>query len=202
MNSKKEVQHVYLVGAKSLGAYGGYETFVYKLTEYHQNKENIKYHVACKANGDGCMDESKFEGVTKINDHEFEFHNAHCFKIDVPQIGSAQAIYYDVAALKACCEHIKKNHIPHPIVYIMACRIGPFAGHFYREIHKLGGTVYLNPDGECEIIRGCHNRDKGTAENERLRNLKFIFSYPKNERLIFLGGRNAAQEEISTMRVG
>ena len=27
MNSKKEVQHVYLVGAKSLGAYGGYETF-------------------------------------------------------------------------------------------------------------------------------------------------------------------------------
>lgn len=57
-------------------------------------------------------------------------------------------------------------------------------------------------DDECEIIRGCHNRDKGTAENERLRNLKFIFSYPKNERLIFLGGRNAAQEEISTMRVG
>ena len=202
MNSKKEVQHVYLVGAKSLGAYGGYETFVYKLTEYHQNKENIKYHVACKANGDGCMDESKFDGVTKINEHEFELHNAHCFKIDVPQIGPAQAIYYDVAALKACCEHIKENHIPHPIVYIMACRIGPFAGHFYREIHKLGGTVFLNPDGECEIIRGCHNRDKGTAENERLRNLKFIFSYLKNERLIFLGGRNAAQEEISTMRVG
>ena len=39
MDSRKEVQHVYLVGAKSLGAYGGYETFVYKLTEYHQNKE-------------------------------------------------------------------------------------------------------------------------------------------------------------------
>ena len=202
MNSKKDVQHVYLVGAKSLGAYGGYETFVYKLTEYHQNKENIKYHVACKANGDGCMDESKFDGVTKINEHEFELHNAHCFKIDVPQIGPAQAIYYDVAALKACCEHIKENHIPHPIVYIMACRIGPFAGYFYKEIHKLGGTVYLNPDGECEIIRGCHNRDKGTAENERLRNPKFIFSYPKNERLIFLGGSNAIQKEISTMRVG
>lgn len=147
MDSKKEVQHVYLVGAKSLGAYGGYETFVYKLTEYHQNKENIKYHVACKANGDGCMDESKLEGVTKINDHEFEFHNAHCFKIDVPQIGPAQAIYYDVAALKACCEHIRRNHILHPIVYIMACRIGPFASHFYKEIHKLGGMVYLNPDG-------------------------------------------------------
>lgn len=147
MDSNKDVQHVYLVGAKSLGAYGGYETFVYKLTEYHQNKENIKYHVACKANGDGCMDESKFEGVTKINDHEFELHNAHCFKINIPQIGSAQAIYYDVAALKACYEHIQKNHIQHPIVYIMACRIGPFASHFYKKIHRLGGIVYLNPDG-------------------------------------------------------
>ena len=60
--------------------------------------------------------------------------------------------------------------------------------------------VYLV--GAAVIIRGCHNRDKGTAENERLRNPKFIFSYPKNERLIFLGGGNAIQKEISTMRVG
>ena len=52
--------------------------------------------------------------------------------------------------------------------------------------------------GAGDIIRGCHNRDKGTAENERLRDP----SYPKNERLIFLCGRNAAQKEISTMRVG
>ena len=56
--------------------------------------------------------------------------------------------------------------------------------------------------GARDIIRGCHNRDKGTAENERLRDPKFIFSYPKNERLIFLCSRNDAQEEISTMRVG
>ncbi len=56
--------------------------------------------------------------------------------------------------------------------------------------------------GARDIIRSCHNRDNGTAENERLRDLKFIFSYPKNERLIFLSGRNNAQKEISTMRVG
>lgn len=147
MHQEKKVQHVFLVGAKSLGAYGGYETFVYKLTEYHQNKKNIKYHVACKANGDGCMDETKLDGVKKISDSEFEFHNAHCFKIHIPQIGAAQAIYYDVVALRECCDYIVKNKIPHPIVYIMACRIGPFAKHFYNRIHKLGGKVYLNPDG-------------------------------------------------------
>ena len=54
-----EVQHVLLVGAKSLGAYGGYETFINKLTEYHQNNPPLKYHVACKANGDGIMDPCK-----------------------------------------------------------------------------------------------------------------------------------------------
>ena len=146
------MQHVFIVGSKSLGAYGGYETFVYKLTEYHQNNEKVKYHVACKANGDGCMDESKLEGVTKISDSEFEFQNAHCFKIPVLNIGSAVAIYYDVVALKYCCKYIEKNGIQNPIVYILACRIGPFIGHFYKKIHKLGGKVYLNPDGAGVII--------------------------------------------------
>ena len=144
---KKGVQHVFIIGAKSLGAYGGYETFVYKLTEYHKDNGKIKYHVACKANGDGCMDDTKLDNVTKISDSEFEFHNAHCFKIQVPQIGAAQAIYYDIAALETCCNYIKKNNISHPIIYILACRIGPFASYFYKKIHKLGGKVYLNPDG-------------------------------------------------------
>ena len=143
-----KAQHVFLVGAKSLGAYGGYETFVNKLTEYHQNNPKIKYHVACKANGSGCMDESKLSDVRKVSESEFVYHNADCFKIHVPQkLGPAQAIYYDVAALKKCIGIIRKNKIDHPIVYIMACRIGPFAKHFYKEIHKLGGRVYLNPDG-------------------------------------------------------
>ena len=74
---------------------------------------------------------------------------------------------------------------------------------FFAWLPKMfGKRVVVTVHGECEIIRGCHNRDKGTAENERLRNPKFIFSYPENERLIFLCSRNAAQKEISTMRVG
>lgn len=142
------IQHVFLIGAKSLGNYGGYETFIDKLTEYHQNNKNIKYHVACKANGSGCMDPYRTDGATIINENEFDYHNAHCFRIKVPEwIGSAQAIYYDVKSLGKCCEVIKKEKLKNPIVYIMACRIGPFARHFYKKIHRLGGEVYLNPDG-------------------------------------------------------
>ena len=148
-----EVQHVFLVGAKSLGAYGGYETFINKLTEYHQNNPKIKYHVACKANGDGSMNPYKTPGAQIINDHEFTYHNAHCFRVKIPEkLGPAQAVYYDVAALHESREIIKRDKIPHPIVYIMACRIGPFMKHYYHEIHKLGGIVYLNPDGH-EFLR-------------------------------------------------
>lgn len=144
---QSEMKHIFLVGAKSLGAYGGYETFINKLTEYHQENPRLKYHIACKANGDGSMNENKLENIKRISDSEFSYHNADCFKIHVPRIGPVQAIYYDVMSLKKCCIYIRKNNIQNPIVYIMACRIGPFARHFYLKIHKLGGKVYLNPDG-------------------------------------------------------
>ncbi len=142
------VQHVFLIGAKSLGAYGGYETFVDKLTEYHQYNNQIKYHVACKANGSGCVDEKMLVGAKKISATGFIYHNAHCFKITVPEkLGSAQAVYYDLAALNETCRIIKKEKIKSPIVYIMACRIGPFIKRYYKKVHKFGGSIFLNPDG-------------------------------------------------------
>ena len=84
------------------------------MLQQHKDNKNIKYHVACKANGDGYMDLEKLPGATSINRNEFSYCNAHCFMIHVPEkIGSAQAIYYDINALRWCCEHIEKNHI-HP----------------------------------------------------------------------------------------
>lgn len=138
------VQHVFLVGAKSLGAYGGYETFINKLTEYHQSNPDIKYHVAVKANGQGA---SVPDGV-EVVDERYTYHNADCFQIKIPEkLGPAQAIYYDCVALKKSIEIIKEEKIRSPIVYIMTCRIGPFFKSFYLSIHKLGGRVFLNPDG-------------------------------------------------------
>lgn len=145
-----QVQHVFIIGSKGLGNYGGYETFVDKLTEYHQDyksNKTIKYYVACKENGNGSLDMTKLEGVSILSDNEFLYHNAHCFTIRVPNIGAAQAIYYDVKALNECCKYIKKHHIQCPIVYILACRIGPFAAYFYKKLHKFDAKIYLNPDG-------------------------------------------------------
>ena len=138
------MQHVFLVGAKSLGAYGGYETFINKLTEYHANNKSIKYHVAVKANGQGA---GVPEGAIRC-EGGYTYHNANCFEISIPEkLGPAQAVYYDCAALKKSIEIIKVNKINKPIVYIMTCRIGPFFGHYAKKIKKLGGKVFLNPDG-------------------------------------------------------
>lgn len=147
------VQHVFIIGSKSIGQYGGYETFVDRLIEEHENDMSIKYHVACKANGDGYMDESRLSGVvvTKKNSDgsvaEFKYKNAHVFKIPCPCIGSAVAIYYDRAAVKYSIKYCKENHIEHPIFYILTCRIGLFINSLVAQIKAIGGKYYLNPDG-------------------------------------------------------
>lgn len=126
------MKHVFIIGSKGIpGAYGGYETFLDRLTEYHEYDTKLKYHVACKGT---------------VEKH-FEYHNADCFQIKVPNIGSAQAILYDILALRYCVNYIKQNQIQKPIVYILACRIGPFMNHYVNQVHSLGGVVFVNPDG-------------------------------------------------------
>lgn len=140
--------NVYIIGAKGIGNYGGYETFLKELINTDKNNKNIIYHIACKYNGQGAMDESKLDGAQTIDDYHFTYYNADCFKIKVPEkLGSAQAIYYDIAALKECIRQIKSGNIKSPIIYILACRIGPFINKYVKIIHRLGGRVFVNPDG-------------------------------------------------------
>lgn len=149
----KAVRHVFIIGAKSIGQYGGYETFVDRLIEEHENEPAIQYHIACKANGDGSMDENKLPNITitkkKKNGvvSEFIYRNAHIFKIQCPNIGPAVAIYYDRAALLYCIDYCKKYHINHAVFYVLTCRIGLFIRSLVSRIKAIGGKYYLNPDG-------------------------------------------------------
>ena len=127
----KDIRNVFIIGSKGIPAnYGGFETFVEKLTEKQVNK-SIRYHVACLSD----------------NNNEFEHNGARCFNVKVPNIGAAKAVYYDIVALKECIKYIKKNNIKNPIVYILACRIGPFIGYYKKQLKKLGVTLFVNPDG-------------------------------------------------------
>lgn len=135
---RDQKQHVYIIGSKGIPAkYGGFETFVEKLTEY-QVERNIQYHVAC------MTENSAKSGIT---DKHFEHNGAKCFNIDMPDIGPAKAIYYDIAALKCAIKIAKKNQDHQPIFYVLACRIGPFIGGLKRKIKSLNGKLFVNPDG-------------------------------------------------------
>jgi rhamnosyltransferase len=148
-----DVQHVFIIGSKSIGQYGGYETFVDRLIGEHEHDASIMYHVACKANGEGFMDETKLTGieVTKQNSDgtvaEFTYKNAHVFKINCPNIGPAVALYYDKAALKYSINYCIENNIGHPIFYVLTCRIGLYIKGLVKKIRRIGGRYYLNPDG-------------------------------------------------------
>lgn len=134
------MKNIFIIGSKGIPAkYGGFETFVEKLTE-KQSDESIKYHVSCLAD----------------NNDEFIYNGARCFNINVPNIGPAKAVYYDIKALEECIKYIKKNNIKNAIVYVLACRIGPFIRKYKKQLNKLGAKLFVNPDGH-EWKRGKWN---------------------------------------------
>lgn len=136
------MNNIFIIGSKGIPAkYGGFETFVDKLTLFKKSKD-IKYHVSC---------------ISSESSENFEHNNARCFNIKVPNIGPAKAVAYDIMALKSSIKYIKENKINNAIIYILACRIGPFMWYFKKKCIKLGIKVYLNPDGH-EWKRGKWNK--------------------------------------------
>ena len=126
------MKNVFIIGSKGIPAkYGGFETFVDKLTEKKVSDE-IKYHVAC---------------MSHDTSDEFEYNNARCFNVKIKDIGSAKAITYDIQALRMCKKYIEENNLKDCIIYILACRIGPFLLFYKKQLEKLGIKVFVNPDG-------------------------------------------------------
>lgn len=87
------MKNIFIIGSKGIPAnYGGFETFVDKLTS-NKKSTNIKYHVSCLSN----------------NFDEFTYNEARCFNVKVPNLGAGKAVLYDIRALKMCLDYIDKN---------------------------------------------------------------------------------------------
>ena len=124
-------KNIFIIGSNGIPAnYGGFETFVENLTAYKID-ENIKYHVACLAK----------------DNKEFEYNNARCFNVNVPNIGAAKAEYYDLVALEKTIKYIKKNNIQNAIVYVLGTGVGLFIWLYKKRLHKLNAQLFVNPDG-------------------------------------------------------
>ena len=127
------MKHVFIIGSRGLPAkYGGFETFVNELVS-HQVSDNLRYHVACLSD-DSHHQHSNYKQVD-------------CFTINPPKLGPARVIAYDMMAISYALKLIKKEGIEKPIFYILGNTIGAFIFPFARRIHKIGGQLFINPDG-------------------------------------------------------
>ncbi len=127
-----DYRHVFAIGCKGIPAsYGGFESFMDNLTRNRMNS-HLMYHVA----------------RISTDDQRFEYNDSVCFDIPVPDIGAAKAIVYDCYALGTSIKYCRRHpEIKNPVFFIMACRIGPFISYYKKKIEKLGGYLYVNPDG-------------------------------------------------------
>jgi len=128
-------KNVFIIGSKGIPArYGGFETFVEKLTKYWK-RDDTKFHIACP----------------KINfECDYEFNNARCFIVNIAKLGGFRSILYDLISLKECLNYIIRNNLEGSIIYMLTYRIGPFLFFFKKNIKKYKVRLYLNPDGlEC-----------------------------------------------------
>lgn len=135
INYEKELlmKDVFIVGSKGIPAnYGGFETFVDNLVTRQVNPK-IKYHVSCMT----------FDKSVK----QYDYNGAECQEIYVPNIGGAKAILYDLRSLDWALDTIKERNLTDGIVYILACRIGPFLHKYIKKFHNHGFKVWVNPDG-------------------------------------------------------
>ncbi len=127
------MKDVFIVGSKGIPAnYGGFETFVDNLVTRQVNPK-IKYHVSCMT----------FNKSVK----QYDYNGAECQEIYVPNIGGAKAVLYDLRSLDWALDTIKKRNLTDGIIYILACRIGPFLHKYIKKFHNHGFKVWVNPDG-------------------------------------------------------
>lgn len=127
------MQHIFIIGSRGLPAqYGGFETFVAELVTRQQSTA-LTYHVACLSN-DQHQTHFTYEGVD-------------CFTINPPKLGPARVIAYDMMALTYALKMVDAQQLSAPIFYILGNTIGAFIKPFAKQIHAVGGQLFVNPDG-------------------------------------------------------
>lgn len=137
-----EMRDVFIVGSKGIPAsYGGFETFVDHLTSM-KTSSKIQYHVACL----------RPRGGSQESDRNSIHNGARCFQVKELPIGPAKAILYDLMALSRSVRYAKLHSSERPIFYVLASRIGPFIHFYAKRVHRLGGALFVNPDGH-EFLR-------------------------------------------------
>ena len=127
------MKHVFIIGSRGLpGKYGGFETFTDQLVS-HKISSQIKYHVANLSDTE--------------NGTHFDYRGADVFNVNPIKAGGARVIFYDIKALNLALKICADEKIERPVFYILGNTIGAIISYYARKIHKIGGILFVNPDG-------------------------------------------------------
>lgn len=147
------MKSIFIIGSKGIPArYGGFETFVEKLTKLKFSDE-ITYYVSCMSKDSG----------------NFKYNNAECFNINVPNLGPIGSVIHVANALKYAYKKIEEEHLNDATVLILGCRVGLFMKSYYKLFKRKNIKVFVNPDGlewkrdkwnflEKKFLRFCEKR--------------------------------------------
>lgn len=128
------MKNVFIIGCKGIPAkYGGFETFTDNLVTRRKSNQ-IQYYVTCMTNN-------------KSKNDIFNYNNAICKNIFVPNLGPGKAILYDTSSLRWVLKTIDKKKLQCGYVYILGCTIGPIIKLFREKFEKRNFKILLNPDG-------------------------------------------------------
>lgn len=196
------MKNVFIIGSKGIPAqYGGFETFVEKLTKLKLD-ENITYYVSCM---------SKEQGT-------FKYNNAECFNIKVPNLGPLGRIIHVINALKYTIKKIDNNNLDNVIVLILGCRAGLVMKRYYKILNRKNIKVFVNPDGlewkrdkwnflEKKILKFCEKRlvmysDKIICDSKEIQRLMItLFNVPKEKTVYIAYGADKVDKLKSTEKL-
>ena len=129
------MKNVIIIGSRGYRYnYGGWETFVTELVNNSVEKD-ITFFVPYLTH-----DKVNNKKVTHIN-------NIEEVQLYCKNTGFTTMFKFTIKSMNYYINFLKKNNLKNVVLLILGCKIGPLMPKYYKELHKLGVKVVMNPDG-------------------------------------------------------
>ena len=128
------MKNIIIIGSRGYNFnYGGWETFVKEFVD--NNQDDVKFYIPRLVQEKEL--DKKIEHINKV-----EINNIY-----VPKQGFATMFTFTIKSFKYFINYLKEHNMKDTIIISLGCKIGPLMPKYYKQLHKLGVKIIMNPDG-------------------------------------------------------
>ena len=128
------MKNIIIIGSRGYNFnYGGWETFVKEFVD--NNHDDIKFYIP------------KLVQEKELDKKIEHINNVEINNIYVPKQGFATMFTFTIKSFKYFINYIKEHNMKDTIIISLGCKIGPLMPKYYKQLHKLGIKIIMNPDG-------------------------------------------------------